>query len=137
MRWGLRRVWSIVLPIILALSVVTAVPAPAAAPPVPDKGPVGWDSYRKLDRLPQLTSGVATRQFSSFARNGGNDDGVFASYSCLRTDSTGCVLAEDIGAGEIGSMWFTTDAAAVASVGRLTVELGQCRRECWTRRSRT
>jgi hypothetical protein len=29
------------------------------------KGPVGWDTYRRLDRLPELTRGVETKQFSS------------------------------------------------------------------------
>ncbi|HXM02462.1 MAG TPA: hypothetical protein VN939_07660, partial [Chthoniobacterales bacterium] len=29
------------------------------------KGPVGWDSYRRLDLLPFLRSGTETRDFSS------------------------------------------------------------------------
>src|SRR5699024_6106385 len=38
-------------------------------------GPTGWETYERLDLLPGLTSGVETRQFSSFDRTGGNDDG--------------------------------------------------------------
>lgn len=35
-------------------------------------GPVGWDVYRQLDRLPELTRAVSARQFPSFDRTGGN-----------------------------------------------------------------
>ncbi|MFN2556340.1 MAG: glycoside hydrolase family 172 protein [Nitriliruptorales bacterium] len=71
------------------------------------KGPTGWDSYRQLDRLPELTRGVETRQFSSFDRDGGNNDGFLGTYSCLRHSASGCVIAEHIGAGEIASIWST------------------------------
>src|SRR5215468_6828556 len=67
-------------------------------------GPVGWDSFRHLERLPYLSPGVQTRQFLSFDRAGGNAD---AGYPCLRADASGCLLAEDHGPGEIDSMWFT------------------------------
>jgi hypothetical protein len=61
------------------------------------KGPIGWDTYRRLDRVDELTTGVQTRQFSSFDRAGGNDDGFGGTYSCLRTVAEGCVIAERAG----------------------------------------
>lgn len=85
--------------------------APASAPShaatnvaATNKGPIGWDTYRHLDRLPQLTQGVQTKQFSSFDRAGGNGD----FQHCLRPGPNGgCVLAEHTGAGEIDSIWGT------------------------------
>lgn len=79
--------------------------APASGPSAStDKGPVGWDTYRQLDRLPELTHGVQTKQFSSFDRSGGNGD----FNRCLRqTAGGGCVLAEHSGPGEIDSIWGT------------------------------
>ncbi|MER6949578.1 DUF2961 domain-containing protein, partial [Nonomuraea sp. NPDC000554] len=99
---------------------VTAPPAAAAA----DKGPIGWDVFRQLDRLPYLSPGTQTRQFSSFDRAGGNvQDGFDGRYSCLRTTSSGCVIAEDTGPGEISSIWFTRDGGDVSATGTITVEL--------------
>lgn len=86
-------------------------------------GPVGWDVYRRLDRLPELQTGVRTKQFSSFGRDGTNNDGFDGKYSCLRTTSAGCVLAEDAGPGEIGTIWFTRDDGDVRKTGTITVEL--------------
>ncbi len=88
-----------------------------------DKGPVGWDVYRSLDRLPELTQGVSTEQFSSFDRTGDNDDGFEGTYSCLHQGEHGCVIAEDDGAGEIGSIWFTRDGGDVSSTGNIIIEL--------------
>ncbi|MEU6207715.1 DUF2961 domain-containing protein [Micromonospora musae] len=87
-----------------------------------DKGPVGWDAYRRLDRLPELSGGTRTRQFSSFARDGSNDDGFVGTYSCLR-QSGGCVIAEDRGAGEVQSIWFTRDEGNVTATGWIRIEL--------------
>jgi hypothetical protein len=104
---------------------------PAAGRPAADsgdKGPIGWNVYRQLDRLPRLTEGVDTRQFSSFARDGSNNDGFVGTFSCLRTipvgqPGAGCVLAEDSGAGEINAIWFTRDSGDVSRTGKITVEL--------------
>ncbi len=85
-------------------------------------GPVGWDTYRRLDLLPDLAGGSQTKQFSSFARNGSNDDGFVGRYSCLRTDN-GCVIAEDRGPGELQSIWFTRDEGNVAATGNIRVVL--------------
>ncbi|MET7747544.1 DUF2961 domain-containing protein, partial [Micromonospora sp. NPDC005367] len=87
-----------------------------------DKGPIGWDTYRRLDRLPELSTGTRTRQFSSFARDGSNDDGFGGTYSCLR-QSGGCVIAEDRGTGEVQSIWFTRDGGDVSATGWIRVEL--------------
>lgn len=98
-----------------------------AAPPAAAAAPVGWDTFRRLDRLPYLSPGVQTRQFSSFDRTGGNlHDGFDGQYSCLRTSGTSCVIAEDADAGELASIWFTRIGAFpgdVAGTGRITIEL--------------
>jgi hypothetical protein len=70
------------------------------------RGPIGLDDWRDLNQLPVNTVGAQTRQFSSFDRSGGNDDGFSVKYTCLRQDSRGCLLAQDTGAGEIDSMAF-------------------------------
>jgi hypothetical protein len=98
-------------------------PAQAAASAAPGKGPVGWDTYRHLDRLPYLGGGVTTHEFSSYDRAGGNDDGFAGTYSCLRTTGSGCVIAEDSGPGEIDSIWFTRDNGDVSATGRITIVL--------------
>ncbi|WP_419994650.1 glycoside hydrolase family 172 protein [Streptomyces boninensis] len=89
----------------------------------PDKGPVGWDTYRHLDQLAGVPTGVQTKQVSSFDRAGNNDDGFEGTYSCLRTSAAGCVLAEAQGAGEVGAIWFTRDNGDVAKTGNITIEL--------------
>ena len=110
-----------------------APPAQAPQPPAAEKacagkGPVGWDVYRRLDRLPELTCGVQTKQFSGFDRRGNNDDGFVGTFSCLpgATQSPGpdeCVIAEKQGAGEVQSIWFTRDGGDVRSTGNIKVVL--------------
>ncbi len=91
--------------------------SPAAA--VTAKGTVGWDTYRRLDQLPMLSTGVQTQQFSSFDRSGGNGD-----FShCLAQTGEGCVIAQRSGAGEIDSIWFTRDGGDVSATGNITIEL--------------
>ncbi|MGW3350300.1 glycoside hydrolase family 172 protein [Nonomuraea rubra] len=107
--------------VLLAACLTT--PAQAAAAPAPAKGPVGWDVYRRLDRLPELPVGVQTKQFSSFDRTGDNNDGFEGTYSCLRTTAEGCVIAEHTGAGELQAIWFTRDGGDVTRTGRITIEL--------------
>jgi hypothetical protein len=98
--------------------------ANAATVPPGGKGPVGWDSYRRLDQLPYLTPGVQTLQSSSFDHAGGNADSVSGPAGCLAGSQPGaCVLAQDSGPGEIDAMWFTWDLAAAVQPGRITVEL--------------
>lgn len=89
----------------------------------PQHGPVGWETYRQLDRLTEIGNDSRTRQFSSFDRGDGNDDGFVGTYSCLRQAATGCVIAEHQGAGEIDSIWFTRDGGNVTNTGTIAIEL--------------
>ncbi|WP_344859868.1 glycoside hydrolase family 172 protein [Amycolatopsis ultiminotia] len=73
--------------------------------------------------MAELRPGAQTKQFSSFDRTGGNEDGFRGVYSCLRITTEGCVIAEKTGAGEIESMWFTRDEGNMAGNGNLKVEL--------------
>jgi hypothetical protein len=126
----LRRVIALAVGVLLALP---AAASPATASPGNDagngnvygngNGPVGWEVYRNLDRLPELQNGVRTKQFSSFGRDGTNNDGFEGTYSCLRTTEAGCVIAEDSGPGEVASIWFTRDEGNVTKTGTITVEL--------------
>ncbi|MEV6285701.1 DUF2961 domain-containing protein [Kribbella sp. NPDC051770] len=122
----LRRATAVLLGSLLVLPAVsagTSSAAPAAPSVAGGNGPVGWDVYRRLDRLPELQNGVRTKQFSSFGRDGTNNDGFDGTYSCLRTDASGCVIAEDAGPGEVASIWFTRDEGNVTKTGRITIEL--------------
>ncbi|MDX3005455.1 DUF2961 domain-containing protein [Kribbella solani] len=111
--------------LVCSVLLLTGSAAASAGPPVTgnDNGPVGWDVYRNLDRLPELQTGVRTKQFSSFGRDGTNNDGFEGTYSCPRTTAAGCVIAEDSGPGEVASIWFTRDEGNVTKTGTITVEL--------------
>jgi D-arabinan exo alpha-(1,3)/(1,5)-arabinofuranosidase (non-reducing end) len=113
---------TVVSALVLALVPGAAMAAPQVASAV-DKGPIGWQVYRDAGRLATMRPGAVSRQFSSFDRGGGNNDGFEGTYSCLRTTATGCVLAERTGAGQIDSMWFTRDFGSMAANGRIKVEL--------------
>lgn len=91
----------------------------------PDENPAtGWQTYTGITRLPELSTGTQSHQFSSFDREGGNDhDGFSGKYSCLRTTDEGCVLAEATGAGEIQSIWSTWDRGDVTKAGNIIIEL--------------
>lgn len=110
---------------LIALVAACLAPAPGAgAAPITAKGPVGLDSFRRLDLLPLLRPGVQARQFSSYDRLGYNNDGVRGTYSCLRRTAAGeCVIAEHDGPGEVDSLWFTRDRGIVTRNGVLRVEL--------------
>ena len=111
----------------VAVLAVAGGAAPVQAGPAPTtqsaKGPVGWDTYRRLDRLPELALGSRAKQLSSYDRTGGNDDGFNGTYSCLRQDGSRCVIAEADGAGEIDSIWFTRDGGDVTKNGNLRIVL--------------
>ena len=99
---------------------VEPVPAPRGAGALAvadDKGPVGWDIYRRLDRLPYLAAGSRTGSSPASPATARNDDGFGGTYSCLRTGAAGCVIAEDRGAGEVQSIWFTRDDGNVTATG--------------------
>ncbi|MGB3437154.1 MAG: glycoside hydrolase family 172 protein [Actinophytocola sp.] len=117
----------VVLAAMLGAAAFVAAPAAPAEPSTQDsltgKGPVGWQTYRDLTAAAQLRPDSQVRQFSSFDRTGGNNDGFNNTYSCLRHSGDGCVIAERRGAGEIDSMWFTRDYGSMVHNGRIKVEL--------------
>ncbi|MBF8192535.1 DUF2961 domain-containing protein [Nonomuraea sp. K274] len=121
-----------VLTAALLASAALAAPAQAQAPAQAEaqapieataKGPVGWDVYRRLDRLPELPVGVQTKQFSSFDRTADNNDGFEGKFTCLSSSAPGCLLAEHTGAGEVQAIWFTRDGGDVTRTGKITIEL--------------
>ncbi|MEI8407894.1 MULTISPECIES: hypothetical protein [unclassified Kribbella] len=67
-----RRVAALVVSALLVLPVANAASASGttSVAKTSANGPVGWDVYRQLDRLPELQTGVRTKQFSSFGRDG-------------------------------------------------------------------
>src|ERR1700744_4611484 len=88
---------------------------------------VGWDIYRRLDRLPYLSADTQSLELSSFDRSGGDFDistgNKNGSGGCLASGGAGCVIAEDRGAGEGDSIWFTRDGGHVRGLGGIRVEL--------------
>ncbi|GAA2812100.1 glycoside hydrolase family 172 protein [Saccharopolyspora taberi] len=99
--------------------------APGSAEARPGaRGSVGWDTYRDVNGLTQLRGGEQSRQFSSFARDGSNNDGFQGTFSCLRTWERGCVIAEHAGPGEVSSIWFTREPwGDVTGTGNIIIEL--------------
>ena len=102
----------------------------ARAEPViagPGETVVGWDTYRRLDRLPYLSADTQTLQVSSFDRSGGDFDistgNRNGSGGCLASGGAGCVIAEDRGAGEVDSIWFTRDGGNVTKIGTIRIDL--------------
>lgn len=86
------------------------------------KGAIGWKTFNALGLLQELHTGMQTRQFSSFDRKGGNDDG--GPYACLKmTKENHCVIAEWSGPGELVSIWSTRDNGVVSKTGRIVIEL--------------
>jgi hypothetical protein len=117
----------------LVLMAGVAVPAAASASAhtkaaeasaVAARGPVGWNSYRRLDLLPLIRRGVAPYQASSADPTGRNDDGYSGKYSCLHRVAQGCLMAEHRGPGELESVWTAGNQGAnTAKSGRLMIEL--------------
>lgn len=83
---------------------------------------IGWDAYRSMD-LYSLRPGEETHEFSSYDRQNHNDDGFEGTYSCLRQDKTGCVLAEYNGPGQISDIWFTYEPDSIQKAGDITIIL--------------
>jgi hypothetical protein len=87
------------------------------------KGPIGWESYRRLDLLPKLRSGTETRDFSSTDPAQQNIDFDHP----LRVTPDGQIIAEADGPGEIVSIWSTNDGPKgggdVTFDGLITIEL--------------
>lgn len=116
---------------LLLLGIAGLAPAGAARAEPTTKAPgdraVGWDTYRRLDRLPYLSADTQTLQVSSFDRSGGDFDVSTGNKNgtggCLASGGAGCVIAEDHGAGEVDSIWFTRDGGNVRAIGTIRVEL--------------
>lgn len=123
------RVCSAVLALLLPISGAGAAAAEPATPDTNHSGErlVGWDTYRRLDRLPYLHPGSQTLQVSSFDRSGGDLDistgNRNGSGGCLASGGAGCIIAEDHGAGEIDSIWLTRDGGNVRALGNIRIEL--------------
>ncbi|MDT5170543.1 MAG: hypothetical protein QOD02_3878, partial [Mycobacterium sp.] len=115
--------------LLLAIASIAAAGAAPAEPVVHRIGEraVGWDTYRRLDRLPYLSADTETLQVSSFDRTGGDFDistgNQNGSGGCLASGGVGCVIAEDRGAGELDSIWFTRDGGNVSRMGAIRVDL--------------
>jgi hypothetical protein len=114
---------------VLLLSGIAAAGVASAEPTAKGIGDktVGWDTYRRLDRLPYLSADTQTLQVSSFDRTGGDFDISTGNRNgtggCLSSGSAGCVLAQDHGAGEVDSIWLTRDRGNMAAIGTIRVEL--------------
>src|SRR6201997_752466 len=122
------RAWSVLFT--LLLSGFGGVAGTARAEPVvpgPGERIVGWDTYRRLDRLPYLSAETQTLQVSSFDRSGGDFDISTGNRNgtggCLASGGAGCVIAEDRGAGEVDSIWFTRDGGNVTRIGTIRIDL--------------
>ncbi|MGC2652159.1 MAG: glycoside hydrolase family 172 protein [Mycobacterium sp.] len=115
--------------LLLGIACVAAAGTAHAEPIItgPDATLVGWDTYRRLDRLPYLSADTQTLQVSSVDRSGGDFDistgNRNGSGGCLASGGAGCVVAEDRGAGEIDSVWFTRDGGNVRAIGAIRIEL--------------
>ncbi|MFZ1177751.1 MAG: DUF2961 domain-containing protein, partial [Mycobacterium sp.] len=115
--------------LVLAIAGVAAAGTAPAEPIITVLGEkvTGWDTYRRLDRLPYLSADTQTLQVSSFERSGGDFDistgNRNGSGGCLAPGGAGCVIAEDRGAGEVDSIWFTRDGGNVTRIGTIRIDL--------------
>ncbi len=123
------RVWPAILALLLGIAGVAAAGRAAAGPAItgPGERAVGWDTYRRLDRLPYLRADTETLQVSSFDRSGGDFDFSTGNHNgsggCLASGGAGCVIAEDRGAGEVDSIWLTRDGGNVTRIGKIRIDL--------------
>jgi hypothetical protein len=80
-------------------------------PAVPGLSPV-------LADWPRVRVGVESREFSSFDRAGGNDDGFAGTYSALYVDAKGeQVIFDALGPGRLDTLWFTSSVSGTAPLG--------------------
>ena len=123
---ALSVVFALLLLGIAGVGLAATAPAEPTAAGLGDRM-VGWDTYRRLDQLPYLRADTQTLQVSSFQRSGGDFDistgNKNGSGGCLASGGAGCVIAEDRGAGEVDSIWFTRDGGNVRALGGIRVEL--------------
>nr|WP_082970287.1 glycoside hydrolase family 172 protein [Mycobacterium sp. E2989] len=124
------RAW-LAAAVVMLLTVAGVATAAATPAEPPGDGPegrlIGWDTYRRLDRLPYLRTDTQALQLSSFDRSGGDFDLSTGNRNgtggCLASGGAGCVVAEDHGAGEVDSIWFTRDGGDVTRIGNIRIEL--------------
>jgi hypothetical protein len=90
-----------------AVAVLFATWALALAAPTPDES-IGMVELHRLDRLPAFRKSVKVGSFSSYDRTGGNDDGFSGTYSFIRKDADGLILADLQGPGVIYRVWTPT-----------------------------
>src|SRR5215203_5165439 len=62
----------------------------------------------RLDKLPEFKQSAKIGMFSSYDRTGGNDDGFRGTYSFIRRETGGLVIAEMNGPGVITRIWTPT-----------------------------
>lgn len=121
------RAWCVVSALALSAAGVTMAAQAPAEPSGTGDRLIGWDTYRRLDRLPYLRSDTQALQLSSFDRSGGDFDLSTGNRNgtggCLADGGAGCVIAEDRGAGEVDSIWLTRDGGKVTRIGNIRVEL--------------
>jgi Protein of unknown function (DUF2961) len=127
-RQRFRRSVTTFLMVVLAVVAFLGAGHAAAAPLSGNqRGPIGWDAFRRLDLLPYVRQGVQTFQVSSADPTDNNDDGGSGRYSCLHRVPQGCVMAEHSGPGELESVWsagYNSFAGqSVVATGRLRIEL--------------
>ncbi|HEV2866375.1 MAG TPA: glycoside hydrolase family 172 protein [Allosphingosinicella sp.] len=88
-----------------AAVLAAAVAAATEAQPAP-AGPV--EALYRLDLLPRLRDGVSVGAVTSFDRTGGNDDGFNGTYSFVRREAGGLVIADLQGPGVVTRIWTPT-----------------------------
>ena len=90
----------LVIPIILSVLTISNTSLSGINP--------GIEQLHRLDFLPQFTQATQTASVSSHDRTGGNDDGFSGSYSFIRKESDGLVIADLKGPGVIYRIWTPT-----------------------------
>jgi hypothetical protein len=80
--------------------------APAAAQSARPAPGVG--ELHRLDALPSFKRSVAVGSVSSYDRKGGNDDGFVGTYSFVRKEEAGLVVADLKGPGVVYRIWTAT-----------------------------
>jgi hypothetical protein len=78
----------------------------ALGPPNP-----GIEELYRLDRLPAFKRSVKVASVSTYDRKGGNDDGFNGTYSFVRKEPGGLVIADLKGPGVIYRIWTPTPGA--------------------------
>jgi hypothetical protein len=85
------------------LCLLSAFVATGAQPPAPGVG-----ELHRLDALPSFKRSVAVGSVSSYDRKGGNDDGFEGTYSFVRKEPGGLVVADLKGPGVVYRVWTAT-----------------------------